>query len=281
MGISKNLCSLFRCWWWWLFLSYFVLFCLNKLHKDDSYNMAKVPTKEILKCPKILEGPLKYNIRKNNVLVASVNLGQPGRSRMSLGKGGFFFWRLWGSHLLIKMVEPVSFQIIWSWENDLQFQFLCLWSGSNSRPNHLNVKKVQDHGESALPSIYWWNCLSKLDPWVWRAARGLRVIESQQNAIWNVHGECFRCGLNVDVSRSSLGCARALIVWTFRYCTSQNFHPSWSRLAKSMIRNFANAQGVFMLNEIITMEKGHSYRIVIFTTNRSQNLAYLPLLQHF
>ena len=77
-------------------MSYFALFCLNKLHKDDSYNMAKVPTKGMLKCPKILEGSLKYNIRKNNVLVASVNLGHPGRSRMSLGKGGFFFLRTLG-----------------------------------------------------------------------------------------------------------------------------------------------------------------------------------------
>lgn len=160
--------------------------------------MAKVHMKGMLKCPKILEGPLKYNIRKKNVLVANVNLGHPDRSRMPLGKGGLF-WGLGGSHLLMNMVEPVSFQIIWSWENDLQFQFLCLWSGSNSRPNHLNVKKVQDHRESAQPSIYWWNCLSKLDPWVWRAARGLWVIEPQQNETWNVHGECFRCGLNVDV----------------------------------------------------------------------------------
>lgn len=46
--------------------------------------------KGMLKCPKILEGPLKYNIRKKNVLVANVNLGHPGRSRMPLGKGGLF-----------------------------------------------------------------------------------------------------------------------------------------------------------------------------------------------
>ena len=68
----------------------FVFFCLDKLHKDDSYKMAKVHMKGMLKCPKVLEGPLKYNIRKKNVLVARVNLGHPGRSRMPQGKGGLF-----------------------------------------------------------------------------------------------------------------------------------------------------------------------------------------------
>lgn len=74
----------------------FVFFCLNKLHKDDSYNMANVHMKGMLKCPKILEGPLKYNIRKKNVLVANVNPGHPGRSRMPLRKGGFFFFEDFG-----------------------------------------------------------------------------------------------------------------------------------------------------------------------------------------
>jgi hypothetical protein len=144
----------------------------------------------MLKCSKAFKGP-KLSVGQKYVLVANMNLAFTDRSRtpqkrvFSLGtlEIPFAEWiwsRLW------------SLKFSGAEKTITSYYSFCLWSGSYGKYNPLNAKKEQDHRQSAQPSIDWWNYLLKLDPWIWRAMRGLEVIESQQNQIWNVHGEYFR-----------------------------------------------------------------------------------------